>query len=102
MKVTKAATKQAAKTWTAKPLLEAAGGLLGNHVTESSSSTVINCINWVIFLGTLVLLLVYIAKGNVVAMFQVPGDLSPLPVSVDIPRGKSGRLHSSEEPADST
>ena len=34
---------------------------------------------------------VYDAKGNVVAASKIPEDLPPLPVSLDIPRGKSGR-----------
>ena len=36
------------------------------------------------------LMLVYDYKENIVAMSQAPGDLTPLPISMDIPRGRTG------------
>ena len=50
----------------------------------------IDCTTGTVLLDTLMLVLVYDSKGNIVAMSQVAEDLPPPPISVDIPRGKTG------------
>ena len=83
--------KQAGKTRAAKPLPEAVDRLPRSCVTVFTGSMVIDCNNWEVPLGLPVLVPVCDAKGDVVAMFQVPEDLLPLPISVDNQGGKLRR-----------
>ena len=84
----KTTMKQSAKIKEVKSLPEA---LTGSRVTMSMDCTVIDFVIGVVSLGMLMLVLVHNTKENIVALSQMPEDLPPLPVSVDIPRAKTGR-----------
>ena len=86
-------TSKTSKT-KAKVLAEKGEGPSGSWVTISTGSTVINCNDGTVYLGTLMLVLVYEAMGRIVAMLQVLENLPPLPVSADILREKAGRYSS--------
>ena len=88
------ATTKSSKTKVANVLSEADSGLAGSQVTVSVGSTVINCIDGTVSLGTPILGPVSDSTGKVVAMLQLPDNLPPLPISADIPRGKTGRCSS--------
>ena len=64
---------------------------MGSQVTASIGSTVIDCANGTVTLGTTNLVPVYNPTGNVVAMSRVPDNLPPPPISAVIPKGQAGR-----------
>ena len=87
-------TSKSSKTKAAKVLAEASKGLSGSQVTVSTGSTVVNCIDGIVSSGIPMLVPVYDGTGRVVAMSEVLDNFPPLPVSVDIQRGKAGRCSS--------
>ena len=50
-------------------------------MTVSTGSTVVNCVDEMVYSGTLMIVLVYDTTGIVVTMSQVSDNLPPLPVS---------------------
>ena len=60
----------------------------------STGSIVINCTYGSVSLDTVMLVLVYNSTGKIMSKSQVPEDLPPPSISVDIPRGKTGRCSS--------
>ena len=90
-KVTEATMKQSAKTKAVKPMPKAGDGLTWSQVIVSIGSTVINCTDGSVSCGTPMLVLVYDSKGITVDMSQVPEELPPPPILVDICRGKTDR-----------
>ena len=90
-KAAETAMKHSANTKAVKPLLEAGVGLTRIWVTVSTVCAIIDYTNGAVSLDTPVVVLVHNTKGNIVAMSQLPEELSPLPISAGILRGKTGR-----------